>query len=1404
VAFDSGSTTTFLLRSVARAAYVTERDLKEEVIAGICGQQGSIILGRCQIVLRSLINPHIQVLLRNVCTIPMIAVPTATSAIQLDPKDEEEIVLTHPLGESTDIHLLLGADQMPRLLQSIVQGRRPHYTIWYSILGQAVSGSLSNKEHRLESYVAANFPSLSPQETANEQIIEISEGAFIQQLNLPDNLLSERLQQFWDSEVLALKEQNALLSPSELKCDEYFNKTTTYDEKGEFYTVRLPFKHATIRPLNNYKRVKGMFLSMEANLLKNTVKTEVYKKTFNEFIDLGFIEPVKDPTPESTESYLFSHHLVYSAVESHRTRTVFNASLPSSNTLSLNQTLMPGRNLLPDLALLLTRMRAGKFVSVSDISKMFLRVRLNTEDRRWVRLVWRDPGSRSPVQLYEFKVCPFGLVSAPYLCQNVVKIHIEKFRETHPQVVAQISTNLYMDDLILVENQEDQLVKSQTEAKEILSKAGLKLQKFVSNSKKALAAVPAEERSTKALLLHQPETYSGEEATLTKTLGISWDQSKDILTYRAFAQLAEQDWKPTLRSLASFVSSLFDPLGHIAPFSTLAKRVLKESWMICLDITKSTQPSWDLELPQPVATNFQALLDQLQYLKDFEVPRPFSEFVARYRWLFGFSDASLIAKAAVVYIVSEAENGTRICRLVAAKNHLASVKQASVAKLELDALRILASLIKNLSATLNVPIHTCFTDSSCTFMWTQRCSSSWPTYTANRVSYIHSVLKPQQVRWLPGEFNSASDMVSRGGTVQELIAFPEWITGPPFLSLPESQWPKHEEIPRDPEVDLERKKPKYLALTVTIKPVLTINFPLFKKLFNHFNFFTGIRILTYLYKFIHRCRNKFLIKSGRKNQMITVNPDYVPEDSAKNAWRLFLEHVQEDSFANWQYDIAKKRGAVPWPKKLDELFPFVDKDGLLRVGGRLQYAPISVEQKHPYILDGHHVLVQKMINSMHKQLNHASPSMVLSTLQQRFWIIGGRSVITKALNKCIRCKRLRAKPTFQKMAPATLNRVTPGAFRHIAIDFMGPALCLEVLPHLAIKGKYTKMTPQQRAIRAAERKLELDRKGIAHCAGCSICEFYHKGDDKSADTMKVKVYTLIITCLSSRAVAFEECYDMQTHTVLQALTRVFAIYGQPESIQSDNQRSFEKANADFAKLYSKVNWEQVQAELSNRIAPPTWYFVPVYSPHWNAAAERCVGMCKRALRRILGSFKPNLQDYKTALRATAALLNDRPLCRVDTTSPEDNETLTPSMLVFGRRIHAIPALFTPLEDSLKQRLPEIYRKQGKFVQSAWYRWRSEYLCTLQRAEKWLAEGHQLRPGDIVMFNDGSNKRMTWPLGVIIKAIPSKDRRIRVVRLRTAAGEIERSVTQVYLLEAHEDGDPPPSLGDQQEFIPPNP
>lgn len=122
-----------------------------------------------------------------------------------------------------------------------------------------------------------------------------------------------------------------------------------------------------------------------------------------------------------------------------------------------------------------------------------------------------------------------------------------------------------------------------------------------------------------------------------------------------------------------------------------------------------------------------------------------------------------------------------------------------------------------------------------------------------------------------------------------------------------------------------------------------------------------------------------------------------------------------------------------------KLSPSLDKEGLLRVGGRLENAPIEYDEKHQLILPNRHKLTEMSIREEeHEVMGHVGKEHVLSRLRRAYWI--GRAAVRKVIGDCFVCKRRGARRMNQMMANLPQDGVSPDdpPFTYIGIDLFGP------------------------------------------------------------------------------------------------------------------------------------------------------------------------------------------------------------------------------------------------------------------------------------------------------------------------------------------------------------------------------
>lgn len=89
--------------------------------------------------------------------------------------------------------------------------------------------------------------------------------------------------------------------------------------------------------------------------------------------------------------------------------------------------------------------------------------------------------------------------------------------------------------------------------------------------------------------------------------------------------------------------------------------------------------------------------------------------------------------------------------------------------------------------------------------------------------------------------------------------------------------------------------------------------------------------------------------------------------------------------------------------QINRLTPFIDSQGLLRVGGRLKHALLAYDERHPIILPSESHFTRLVVDACHLRSLHGGVQMTL--VRQRYWVPRGRAVVKKQIHQCVTCAR---------------------------------------------------------------------------------------------------------------------------------------------------------------------------------------------------------------------------------------------------------------------------------------------------------------------------------------------------------------------------------------------------------------
>ncbi|KAF2880098.1 hypothetical protein ILUMI_26074 [Ignelater luminosus] len=400
----------------------------------------------------------------------------------------------------------------------------------------------------------------------------------------------------------------------------------------------------------------------------------------------------------------------------------------------------------------------------------------------------------------------------------------------------------------------------------------------------------------------------------------------------------------------------------------MAKILLQQLWL--------EKVSWDESLSQGLHSKWLSFRSELVHLNDIKIPRHVICNNPRRIELHGFADASTFAYGGCLYIRSTNEKNQIFTRLLCSKTRVAPLKTITISRLELSAALILARLASQVMKAIQINFSKCvlWSDSTVTLGWLKTPPNLLKTFVANRVAEIQEVTEDATWKHVPTNSNPA-DLLSRGVLLKELANSSLWWSGPAWLSLPQESWPK-----------LPVQAPVLPDLKGNAVSMLTVDLPMFP-FANYSNLNKLERIVAYCLRFTENCRKRL----GDRN----VQPISFRE--IQTAQRRLVKIALAESFQT-EIHLLENGKPLKSTSRLLNLNPFLDSEGLLRVGGRLQNSFYNYNKKHPLILSSKHCLTKLIFSRRHEQLLHAGPQMLLASVCEVFWPLGGRSLARQTVH----------------------------------------------------------------------------------------------------------------------------------------------------------------------------------------------------------------------------------------------------------------------------------------------------------------------------------------------------------------------------------------------------------------------
>ena len=999
------------------------------------------------------------------------------------------------------------------------------------------------------------------------------------------------------------------------------------------------------------------------------------------------------------------HHGVYHPTKD-KLRVVFDCSAETDG-VSLNSVLLQGPDVSNSLLGVLLRLRKGKIAVMADIEGMYHQVKLPEEYSKFLRFFWWEDGNleNDPIE-YEMLVHPFGAISSKNCV--IFALHQTAFdnrEELGEDAMDTLLNDFYVDDMLKSLDEKDEAVDVIERTTKMCAAGGFNLTKFVSTDPDVVKSIPIEKRAEE-LKTEQISNLSAVDNTLG-ALGVQWYLPSDSFGFKVSFEADDGTRRGSLAAL----SGIHDPSGLGAPFLLKGRKILQK-------MTKSTA-SWDDKRSLDIAKVWDEWRDDVLVLNDFRIRRCYrsSEFGCMVEvTLHCFSDASFIGYGVACYLRMVDEEGRVEVRLVMGKARVSPLKPTTVPRLELTAATVSVKIAAMLVEELKIPDLNVYywIDNKIVLGYIFNEKRRYRIYVANRVQLIDQYTVKEQWNYVETKDNPG-DLASRGISTKETEKIDVWLNGPLFLREKDESWKSSK-----PEVEIRQDDNEVMSKVV-------VNATSIKQ-------GSVLDILEERISSWHRMKRvivwilRYASKEWRKSRREDMTVTEIQQAEAKIVM-MMQARAYEKEIATLKSGKKDKRSL----QRLIRLNPFLDEEGILRVGGRLTNAQDDDSFKFPVLIPKKTKSTRALIEWHHRKIEHRGKHTTVCELREAgFWVVNGGREVGTVVFRCVRCKWLRGKFNSQMMAnlPWTRTTVAP-PFTYCGADVFGPI------------------------------KIKDGRKIL-------------------------KRYGVLFTCFSLRAVHVELMASLQTDSFIQALRRFVARRGMVREIRTDNGTNFVGTENEVREAFEEMDQEKIGDFLTEQGCDYiTWKRNTPYASHMGGVWERQIRTVKSVITSLLKSSPRRLDEesLRTFMTEAEGIVNSRPLTLENLHDPESTP-LTPNQIL------TMKTKVAPPPPGVFQKEGIYARKRWRVVQhlanAFWSRWRKEYLQLLQQRQKWNEVKPNLQVGDVVLMKDDGAPRCNWPMARVIELHEGDDELVRSVTLYSKGSTYKRPIHKTILLVSQDD------------------
>ena len=410
----------------------------------------------------------------------------------------------------------------------------------------------------------------------------------------------------------------------------------------------------------------------------------------------------------------------------------------------------------------------------------------------------------------------------------------------------------------------------------------------------------------------------------------------------------------------------------------------------------------------------------------------------------------------------------------------------------------------------------------------------------------------------------------------------------------------------------------------------------------------------------------------RKNEVTNKNFVILSQEEKEGAERLLVAAIQSQHFEKEILKLLKLGVATPNAMKelrsknsrLTSLSPFLDKDNLIRAGGRIEKAKVySYDMRNPMVLpDSKDENVRALIREYHVKNLHSSQQQTFSSLKQKFHILGGKNAVNMVLSKCIVCQRAFKNPSPQREGDLPEDR-------------------LQIVAPFAVSG--------------------------ADVFGPYPVRHGGRGTTKR--------WVLLVTCMVTRAIALFPLKDMTSATVINALVRLNSQFPSVKKLYSDNGSNFRSADRELKEVTDKWNKNDLDRQLGD--IGITWVFGPANCGSYGGVWERMVGLVKKHFKATIKDHVLDLDVFETFLAGVTSVVNKRPILEASS-NVDDFLVLSPSHFLYPYILTDSSNSILPPSTDGGDALRKSWHATQQLLDEFWEIFKKDYITSLAKKTKW--------------------------------------------------------------------------------------